>query len=68
MAVLDHRPVGGAAEGVPPRACCAPSHLLWERTSQKRCKRIFVSSAAAVNVDNCFKLQGQHAGRGEFKG
>uniref|UniRef100_M4BMD7 Uncharacterized protein n=1 Tax=Hyaloperonospora arabidopsidis (strain Emoy2) TaxID=559515 RepID=M4BMD7_HYAAE len=50
MAVLDPRPVGGVAEGVPPRACCAPSHQLWARTAQERCKGIFVSSAAAVNA------------------
>uniref|UniRef100_M4BJ36 Uncharacterized protein n=1 Tax=Hyaloperonospora arabidopsidis (strain Emoy2) TaxID=559515 RepID=M4BJ36_HYAAE len=50
MAVLDPRPVEGAAEGVPPRACCAPSHQLWAWTAQKRCKRIFVSSSAAVNL------------------
>uniref|UniRef100_M4BVU5 Uncharacterized protein n=1 Tax=Hyaloperonospora arabidopsidis (strain Emoy2) TaxID=559515 RepID=M4BVU5_HYAAE len=49
MAVLDPRPVGGAADEVPLRACCPPSHQLWAWTAQERCKRIFVSSAAAVN-------------------
>uniref|UniRef100_M4B390 Uncharacterized protein n=1 Tax=Hyaloperonospora arabidopsidis (strain Emoy2) TaxID=559515 RepID=M4B390_HYAAE len=40
MAVLDPRPVEGASErGVSPRACCAPSHQLWARTAQERCKR-----------------------------
>uniref|UniRef100_M4B1U8 Uncharacterized protein n=1 Tax=Hyaloperonospora arabidopsidis (strain Emoy2) TaxID=559515 RepID=M4B1U8_HYAAE len=52
MAVLDPLPVGGAAEGVLPRACCASSHQLWAWTAHERCKRNFVSSAAAVNVDN----------------
>uniref|UniRef100_M4C0W9 Uncharacterized protein n=1 Tax=Hyaloperonospora arabidopsidis (strain Emoy2) TaxID=559515 RepID=M4C0W9_HYAAE len=37
---------------LPPRACCAPSHQLWARTARGRCECIFVSSAAAVNVDN----------------
>uniref|UniRef100_M4BF83 Uncharacterized protein n=1 Tax=Hyaloperonospora arabidopsidis (strain Emoy2) TaxID=559515 RepID=M4BF83_HYAAE len=35
-----------------PRACCARSHHLWAQTAQGRCKRVFVSSAAA----NSFRL------------
>uniref|UniRef100_M4B6E1 Uncharacterized protein n=1 Tax=Hyaloperonospora arabidopsidis (strain Emoy2) TaxID=559515 RepID=M4B6E1_HYAAE len=48
---------GEAAEGVRRGRAALPATDLWARTTQERCKRIFVSSAAAVN----------HAGRGEFK-